>query len=55
MFPTGDEELYPLLGLFGWVQTLELVGTGMQLVVVAAAFEVVVDDLAGVVLAAGQV
>lgn len=54
MFPTGEEEEYPLYGLLGWVQTLELVGTGTQVVVELAGLEVVVDGLADE-LAAGQV
>lgn len=55
MPPTGEEEEYPSLGLFGCVQMFELVGTGTQLVVDAAAEP---DDAllgVGVVEAAGQV
>jgi hypothetical protein len=55
MPPTGEEEEYPFLGLFGCVQMFELVGTGTQLVVDAAAEP---DDAllgVGVVEAAGQV
>lgn len=60
MLPTGEEEEYPFQGLFGCTQTLELVGMGTQLVVDAAAFELVVDGLADdgladEVAAAGQV
>ena len=52
--PTGEPEPYPLLGLCGCVQMLEFVGTGMQLVLVAA-LELVVLGLAEEVEAAGQV
>lgn len=55
MPPTGDEEVYPFLGLSGCEQMFELVGTGTQLVVDAAAE--LEDALLGVGVAdaAGQV
>lgn len=56
--PTGELDVYPLLGLLGWTQMLEFVGTGTQLVDEAAAAEVVLGftaEVVGLAVAAGQV